>query len=135
MPSPPRCGGNPPAPLPGRADSDNGNEGARTAARSNAGDGDPLRNDNAATAAIAGEADNAGQENNDRSGDNEDDNKDNDKWGRGAKFNLSSSSLSLFVGHLASNTIATAGSLLLGITVPRIDIRHHDSLRPRRRRT
>jgi hypothetical protein len=41
----------------------------------------------------------------------------------------------LFVGHLVSDAIAAAGSLLLGIMVPRIDDQHHNSLRLRRRRT
>ncbi len=49
-------------------------------------------NDDAATA--AGEADNAGQENDVRGGDDGDDDEDDDKWGRGAWFNSSSSSSS-----------------------------------------
>ncbi len=52
-------------------------------AHGNAGDGNPLGNEDAATAAIAGEADDAGQENNDRGGDDGDDDKNDDKWGRG----------------------------------------------------
>jgi hypothetical protein len=52
-------------------------------ARGNAGDGDPLGNDNATTAAVAGKADDAGQENNVHGSDNGDDDKDDDKWGRG----------------------------------------------------
>ncbi len=60
-----------------------GDHGARAAACGNAGNGDPLRNNNAATAAIASEADNVGQENNNRGGDDGDDNMNNDKWGRG----------------------------------------------------
>ncbi len=35
--------------------------------------------------------------------------------------------LSLVIGHLISDAIATAGLLLLGITVPRINARHRDS--------
>jgi hypothetical protein len=82
--SPPRCGAIPPAPPPERADGDAGDHGAHAAARGNAGDGDPLGNDDATTAVLAGEADDAGQENNDRGSDNGDDNKNNNKWGRGA---------------------------------------------------
>jgi hypothetical protein len=48
---------------------------------------------------------------------------------------LSFSLLSLFIGHLISDAIAANGLLLSGIMVPRIDVRHRDSLRPRRRRT
>jgi hypothetical protein len=84
MPLPPRCGAVPPAPPPGRADGDKGDHGARAAARSNAGNGNPLGNDNPTTAAIAGEADNAGQENNDCGGDDGDNDKNDNKWGRGA---------------------------------------------------
>ncbi len=83
VPSPPRCGADPPAPPPGRADGDNGDHGARAAAHDNASNGDPLGNDNATTAAIASEADDVGQENNDRGGDDGDDDKNDDKWGRG----------------------------------------------------
>jgi hypothetical protein len=83
VPSPPRCGAVPPAPPPGRADGDNVDHGAHTAARGDAGDGKPLTNNAAAAAAVTGEADNAGQENDDCGGDNGDDNKNNDKWGRG----------------------------------------------------
>jgi hypothetical protein len=135
VPSPPRCGAVPPAPLPGRADGDDGDHGARAAARGNAGNGNPLGNNNAAAAAITGKVDDAGQENNNRGGYDGDNNENNDKWGRGAKFNLSSSLSSLFIGHLISNAIAVDGLLLLGITVPRIDVQHRDSLRRRRRRT
>jgi hypothetical protein len=81
---PPRCGAVPPALPPGWAKGDNGDHDARAAARGNAGSGNPLGNNDAATAAIAGEADNAGQENHDRGGDNGDDNKNDNKWGRGA---------------------------------------------------
>ncbi len=65
-------------------DGDNGDHGACAAARGNASDGDPLGNDDATTAAIAGEADDAGQENGDRGGDDGDDDEKDDKWGRGA---------------------------------------------------
>ncbi len=41
----------------------------------------------------------------------------------------------MFVGHLISDAIAAAGSLLSGIMVPRIDVQYRNSLRPRRRRT
>ncbi len=80
----PRCGAVPPAPPPRWADSDNGDHGAPAAAHGNAGDGNPLRNDDAATAAVAGKADDAGQENNDRGGDDGDNDKNDNKWGRGA---------------------------------------------------
>ncbi len=81
---PPRCGTVPPAPPPGQANGDNGDHGAHAAARGNAGNGDPLRNNDAVTAAIASKADNAGQENNDRGNDNGDNYKNDNKWGRGA---------------------------------------------------
>jgi hypothetical protein len=55
--------------------------------------------------------------------------------GRGALFNSSSSSSSLIIGHLVSDAIAVTGLLLSGITVPRIDVQHRNSLRLRRRRT
>jgi hypothetical protein len=55
-------------------------------------------------------------------------------WGRCASFNLSSSFLSLIVGHLVSNSIAVAGLLLSGIAMPWIDVQHRNYLRPRRRR-
>ena len=84
VPSPPRCGIVPPAPPPGWADGDNGDRGARAAARGYAGNGDPLKNDDAAAAAVIGKANDAGQENNDHGGNDGDDNKDDDKWGRGA---------------------------------------------------
>ncbi len=84
VPSPPRCGAIPPAPPPRCANGDDGDCGARAAACGNAGDGNPLRNDNAAATAVTGKADDAGQENDDCSGDNGDDDKNNDKWGRGA---------------------------------------------------
>ncbi len=84
VPLPPQCGAIPPGPLPGRTDGDNGDHGARAAARGDAGNGDPLRNDNPTAAAITGKADNIGQENNDCSGDNGEDNKNVNKWGRGA---------------------------------------------------
>ncbi len=129
---PPRCSAVPPAPPPGRA---NSNHSAPAASRGDAGDCNPLGNNDTAAAAVAGKVDNTGQENNDHSGNNGDDNKDNEKWGRGTSFNSSSSSLSSVVGHLISDTIAAAGSLLLGIAVPRIDVQHRDSPRPRRRRT
>jgi hypothetical protein len=135
VPAPPRCGAVPPALPPGRADGDNGDHGACAAARSNAGDGDHLGNDDTATTAVAGKADNAGQENDNRGSDDGDDDKNNDKCGRGAYFNSSSSLSSLFVGHLISDAIAAAGSLLSVIEVPRIDVQHCNSLRPRRRRT
>jgi hypothetical protein len=76
VPSPPRCDAIPPAPPPGRADGNNSDHSARAVARSNAGDGDPLGN--TATAAISGKVDNAGQENNDCSGDDGNDNKNDD---------------------------------------------------------
>jgi hypothetical protein len=81
---PPRCGAVPPAPPPGWADGDDGDYSARAAARGNAGDGDPLGNDNAAATAVAGKADDAGQEKDDHGCDNGDDDKNDDKWGRGA---------------------------------------------------
>jgi hypothetical protein len=84
VPLPPRCGAVPPAPPPGWADGDNGDHGTHAAARSNASDGNPLGNDDAATAAVIGKADNAGQENDDHGGDDGDDDKNDDKWGRGA---------------------------------------------------
>ncbi len=84
VPSPPRCVAVPPALLPGRAEGDDGDHGARAVACGNAGNGNPLGNDDAATAAIAGKADNVGQENNDHGGDDGDDDKNNDKWRRGA---------------------------------------------------
>ena len=84
LPLPPRCGAVPPAPPPGQANGDNGDHGTCGAACGNAGNGDPLGNNNAATTAVAGEADNSGQENNDCGGDDGDDNENNDKWGRGA---------------------------------------------------
>jgi hypothetical protein len=54
VPSPPRCGAVPPALPPGWADGDNGDHGTRAVARGNAGNGNPLGNNDAATAAIAG---------------------------------------------------------------------------------
>jgi hypothetical protein len=84
VPLPPRCSAAPPALPPRRADSDDGDCGARAVAHGNAGNGDPLRNDDAAAAAIAGKADDVGQENHDQGGDDGDDDKDDDKWGRGA---------------------------------------------------
>jgi hypothetical protein len=80
---PPGAAPSPPPP-PGRANGDNGDHGARAAARGNAGNGNPLRNDNAVAAAITGKADDAGQENNDCSSDDRDNDKNDDKWGRGA---------------------------------------------------
>ncbi len=74
----------PPPPPPGWAEGDNGDDGARAAARGDAGNGNPLGNNDAAAAAFAGEADNAGQENNIHGGDNGDNDKDDYKWGRGA---------------------------------------------------
>jgi hypothetical protein len=113
------CGTVPPALLPGQAD---GNDGARVAACGNASNGNPLRNDDAATAAVTGKADNAGQENNDCGSNDRYDDRDEDKWGRGALFNLSSSLSSLVIDHLVSDAITMAGLLPLGIAVPRIDI-------------
>jgi hypothetical protein len=81
---PPRCGAVPPALPPGQADSDNGDHSARAAARGDAGDGDPLGNDDTTPATIAGKADNAGKENDNRGSDDGDDDKNDDKWGRGA---------------------------------------------------
>jgi len=72
------------APPPGRADGDDGDRGTRAAARGNADNGGPLRNDDAAATAIASEADDAGQKMDDHDGDDGDDNKDDDKWGRGS---------------------------------------------------
>jgi hypothetical protein len=43
-----------------------------------------LGNDDAATAAVAGKADDAGQENNDHGSDGGDDDENDNKWGRGA---------------------------------------------------
>jgi hypothetical protein len=80
----PRCSAVPPAPPPGWADGDGGDRGTHAAARGNAGDGEPLRNDDATVTAVAGKADDAGQENDDRGGNNGDDDEDDDKWGRGA---------------------------------------------------
>ncbi len=84
MPSPLRCGAVPTAPPPGQANSDNNDDGARVAACGNAGYGDSLGSNNAAAAAVADEADNTGQENDDCSGNNGDNDEDADKWGRGA---------------------------------------------------
>jgi hypothetical protein len=84
VPSPPRCGTVPPTPPPVRADGDDGDHSARAAAHGNTGDGNPLGNNNAAATAIAGKADNTGQENDDHGGDDGDDDKNDDKWGRGA---------------------------------------------------
>jgi hypothetical protein len=84
VPLPRRCGFSPPAPLPGRANGDNGDHGACAAARGNAGDGDPLGNNNAATAAVAGEAEDTGQKKDNRGSDNGDNDKNNNKWGRSA---------------------------------------------------
>ncbi len=83
-PSTPRCGAVPPTLPPGWADGDDGDRGARAAAHGNAGNGNPLRNNDTANAAAAGKVDDAGQENNDRGGDDGDDDEDNDKWGTGA---------------------------------------------------
>jgi hypothetical protein len=47
-------------------------------ARNDASDGNPLGNDNAASATVVGKADNTEQENNDCSGDNRDNDKDKD---------------------------------------------------------
>ncbi len=44
----------------------------------------PVGNDNTAAATVAGKADNVGQENDNRGGDNGGDNEDNNKWWRGA---------------------------------------------------
>ncbi len=84
VPLPPRCGAVPPPLLPGCTDSEDGNHIARAAACGNAGNGNPLGNNDAAAAAIIGEADDGGQENDDCGGEDEDDNENNDKWGRGA---------------------------------------------------
>ncbi len=75
-------------------------------ARGNASNGNLLRNNNATAAAIASKADNVGQENNYRGSNDRDNDKDGDKWGRGALFNSSSFLLSLVIGHLVSNAIA-----------------------------
>jgi hypothetical protein len=83
VPSPPRCCTAPPAPPPGWADSDDGDDGTRAEAQGNAGNGNPLGINNAAAATIAGKADNVGQENNDHGGDDGDNDEDDDKWGRG----------------------------------------------------
>ncbi len=113
-----------------------GNNGAHTAAYGNTRNGNPIRNDDAAAAtAIARKVDDVGQENDDCGGDDGDNNKDDNKWGRGALFSLSSPLLSLAIGNLVSDAVAATGLLLLGIVVPRIDIQHCNSLRPRRRRT
>jgi hypothetical protein len=72
------------SPPPGRADSDDGDHGTHAAACGDAGNGDPLKNNNAAAATVAGKADNVGQENNDRGGDNRNNDENDDKWGRGA---------------------------------------------------
>ena len=84
MPLPPRCSTAPPAPPPGWADGDDGDHSTCAAARGDAGDGDPLGNENAAAAAVAGEADDTGQENDDRGGEDGDDDENDNKWGRGA---------------------------------------------------
>jgi hypothetical protein len=73
-----------------------------------------------AIAGVTGKADNAGQENDSRGGNNGDNDEDDDKWGRGAQFNSSSSLLSSFVGLFVSNAIAAASLLLSGIAVPRM---------------
>jgi hypothetical protein len=80
VPSPPRCGAVPLAPPPRRADGDDSDRSASAAARGNAVDGNPLRNKDATTAAM----NDAGQENDVRGGGDGDNNKDDDKWGRGA---------------------------------------------------
>jgi hypothetical protein len=69
--------------LPGRVNGDDGDDGARAAARGDAGYGDPLGNNAAAATAVACKADDVGQENDDRGGNNGDGDEDNDKWGRG----------------------------------------------------
>jgi hypothetical protein len=84
VPSRPRSGAVPLAPPPGWADGDNGDHGTRAAGCSNAGNGNPLENNDAATAAVAGKVEDVGQENNDRGSDDGDDDKNNNKWGRGA---------------------------------------------------
>ncbi len=84
VPSPPRCGTVPPTPPPGQADSDYGDDGASAAARSDTGNGNPLRKKDVTAVAIAGKVDDAGQENNNRSSNNGDDDEDDEKWGRGA---------------------------------------------------
>jgi hypothetical protein len=89
----------------------------------------------AASATVGGKVDSAGQEKNNFICNHGDYNEDEDKWGRGTLFNLSSSLSSSIVGHLISNAIPAAGLLLSGILVPRIDVKHCNSLSPRRRRT
>jgi hypothetical protein len=131
MPLPPRCGAVPPPLPPKWAD---GEDGARMAARGNTSDGDPFPINDATAVAITDKVDDMGQENNDHFSNNGVNNEDNDKWGRGTLFNLSSTSLSFIVSHLVSDAIAAAGLLLSGIMVPRIDAQHRDSLRPNRRR-
>ncbi len=84
MLSRPSCCTVPPTPPPGRADGEDGDQGTCAAACGNTGDGNPLGNNDSSAAAIAGKADDVGQENNDRCGDNGDDNKNDNKWGRGA---------------------------------------------------
>jgi hypothetical protein len=88
----------------------------------NAGNGDSLGNNNTAAAGVTGKAEDAVQGNDNHGGNNGDNDKDKDEWGKGALFNSSSSLLSFVVGHLVSNAIAAAGLLLLGIAVPRIDV-------------
>jgi hypothetical protein len=60
VPSPPRCGAVPPATPPGWADGDDGDHGAHAAAHGDAGNGNPIRNNDTVAAVIAGKADNAG---------------------------------------------------------------------------
>jgi hypothetical protein len=81
----PRCGAIPLALPPGQAGGDDGDHGARAAACDNAGNGDPLgNNDAAAAAAVTSKADDMGQENDDCSSDNGDNDENNNNWGRGA---------------------------------------------------
>jgi hypothetical protein len=84
VPLPPRCGTVPPALPSGQANGDDSDHGARAAACGDAGNGNPLGNDNNAAVAVPGKVNDAGWENDNRGGDDGDDNKNDDKWGRGA---------------------------------------------------
>ncbi len=83
MPLSPRCSAVPPALPPRRANSDDGDDGAHTVAHDHAANGEPFENNDATSAAVANKTDNAGQENEDPGSNDEANNEDDDKWGRG----------------------------------------------------
>ncbi len=129
--SPPRCGAVPPAPPPKRAD---GNNGAHAAACCDASNGNPSGMTMLLLPPLPAKRTTKDRRTKNCIGNNGDNDRGNNKYRRGGLFNLSSSLSSLVLGHLVSNDIAIASLLLSGIAVPRINVWHHNSMRPRRRR-